>query len=105
MIGDIGVLAASLTAIAAAAKVITDIAKPVIAKLVTEEKANSKAKWIVALGCSIMLTGVANVSLFETENEIIHWVGVIGAGAIASLGANYMHEALKVLQTIKSLKK
>lgn len=98
---DISELTAQLLTVSAVTKVIVDMLK---LKLDTV-KLHSDIKYLLSLLIPVIVTLLAKISIFETTNLVLFYVGSVGAGLIAGLGSNFIHEIMKVIQTIKTLKK
>lgn len=79
----------------------------VVVEMVKTKKPDmpSNMKYILAIIASLALAFSTDVSIFETKNVAVHYVGVAFAGLVTALGSNFIHEAMKVLQTIKTLRK
>jgi ABC-type uncharacterized transport system permease subunit len=90
-----------LLIISSITKVVVDLLKTKI----PESDYSSQIKVIAAYLIPILITVFFNVSLFETNNEAAFYIGAVGAGVIAGLGSTFIHEILKSLQTLKTLKK
>lgn len=108
---DLATLSSELLAVSASTKVITDMIKPVINGLELKyfpeqaDKIDQSAAPAIAAVVSIATAGLAGISLFEAATPLVFTFGVIGAGLIASLGSNYIHDILEAIKTVKSLKK
>jgi hypothetical protein len=94
-------LTTQLLTISAMTKVVVDLIK---LKLPKEEYAKN-VKYVLSMLFPILMTFWANISLFETGNESFQFAGIVAAGLVAGLGSNVIHEVMKVLQTMKTLKK
>lgn len=101
---DIAALAAQLVTVSAMVKVIVDLIKvqiPIYSKI----NLSPNAKWLSSLIVSVAITTSLGISLFEDGSQSIMILGSVGAGLIAGLGSNFIHDFMKVLQTLKELKK
>lgn len=101
MLVELDVLVTQLLTVAALTKVIVEIVKVYL----PEFAPNSQTKWAWSLAIPVFLCLITGIGLFETGNVVLQYFGMAGAGLIASLGSNFIHEFMKVLETVKSLKK
>lgn len=100
---DFGVLAAQMGGIAVLTEVLTQVIKATLkdGKL----SINDTATYYVSLLIGILSAIAFNVSLFNTENNVLFYVGVALAGAIAARGANYAYDILNALSAIPTKRK
>jgi hypothetical protein len=98
---DLTVLTAQLMTISAVVKVIIDMLKLKIPQV----NSNSDMKYGLSMLISIAITCVAGVSILDTANTVVFYLGAVGAGLIAGLGSNVIHEVVGILKTLKDLKK
>jgi hypothetical protein len=106
---DIATLSTELLAVSAATKVVTDMIKPVVEGLEAKYRpvtaGTVNAAPFIAAGVSISITALTGISFFEAATPLANAIGIVGAGLVASLGSNYIHDILEALRTVKSLKK
>lgn len=98
---DLAELATALVTISALNKVIIDLIKAIVPKV----QENSDMKYLLSVLIPVIITVCAGISLFDTANMILFYVGAVAAGFIASLGSEVIHEVIKILQTVKGLNK
>lgn len=94
-------LTAQLLTVSAVTKVLVDLMKLKLHKV----KISAELKYILSMIIPVLVTILSNISIFETTNMVLFYVGSVAAGLIAGLGSNFIHEAMKILQVIKTLKK
>lgn len=96
---DFGSLALQLGAVAVFVETLTQILKTSL----KDAKVNlsTSATYYLTIVIGIVITALFNISLFNTENTILFYVGSAIGGIIASRGGNYIHDILKGLASIK----
>lgn len=62
---------------------------------------NGKVEFYIALAIGMAAAVALKISLFETSNVYIFYAGALLAGAIASRGANHMHDILRMLGSLR----
>ena len=97
---EITELSAALLTVSAVVMVIVEMLKPALAKISNQKE----AKYFASVLISIAVTFATGISVFEGDSGAALYLGIILAGLVASLGANFIHEIMKVLQTVKDLK-
>lgn len=72
-------------------------------KAVTKDKLQlgSKVIFYIALVVGIAAAILLKISLFNSSNLVIFYVGSILAGAIGSRGANHVHDILQMLSSLR----
>lgn len=98
---DLSTLGAKLLTISAVTKVLVDVMKVQIEKSKRASEIKIATSYIIPITIALVL----GISIFEVENTIAYYIGCVLAGAIGGLGSTYIHEILKALQTLKSMKK
>jgi hypothetical protein len=100
MLTDLSTLSAGILTISAIVKVAVDLLK-----LHTPAFVDSpKEKYTAAILLSIVIAVLTHVSIIESTNTVLVYLGSVAAGALASLGANVANDAIKVLQSLKNIK-
>jgi undecaprenyl pyrophosphate phosphatase UppP len=110
MLGNLSTLTTQLATIAAVVKVLVDLLKVYIPALnpavgTTPSQKSTDLKFVLSIVVAVIVALCSNISLVTTSNHWVFYLGSIGAGLVAGLGANVIHEVVSVLQTIKTLKK
>jgi hypothetical protein len=100
MLTDVSTISAGILTISAIVKVGIDLIKLHAPTLVD----SPKEKYTAALLLSILIAVLTHVSLIESSNPILVYLGSIAAGSLASLGANITNDVIKVLQNFKNIK-
>lgn len=98
---SIGELTTALLAISAITKTTIDLLKAYFPRI----QEDPRMKQTLSLLLPIVFCLFTNISLFEKANTTLFYLGVVGAGLIAGLGSNFIHEVMKVLQTLKDLRR
>lgn len=95
---DLTTLAVQLSVIAFLVETTTEVVKAVL-----KDKVNvsERIKFYVALVLGISSAVLLKISLFDSPNQVIFYVGCILAGAIGSRGANHVHDILKMLSSLR----
>lgn len=96
---DFSTLAAQLSVIAFMVGVLTETIKAFAKDKVFA--LSGRALFFVALFVGVASAVLLKISLFETSNQVIFYVGCILAGAIGSRGANRIHDVLDVLGSLR----
>lgn len=94
-------LGTQLLTVSAITKVVVDLLKLRLTKV----KRSTEVKYVASILLPVAITAASGIGLFETDNQVLFYTGTVGAGLIAGLGSNFIHEIMKVLQTLKGLKK
>lgn len=95
---DFSLLALQLTVVIFLCESITETVKAVLKDKV---KLPANTYFYVALVVGILSAILLKISLFETQNLVIFYVGSILAGALASRGSNYVHDVLVMLASLR----
>lgn len=96
---DFSLLAVQLCAIAVLIETITEVVKTFLKGI--KPKLSKQIIYYLSIVIGIIFTCAFNISLFDTKNALLFYVGAVLSGAIASRGANYIYDILKVLKNIK----
>jgi hypothetical protein len=100
MFADISTISAGIVTISAIVKVAVDL---LILHAPTYVD-TSKEKYTASLVLSIAIAVLTQVSLIDSGNVVLVYLGSVGAGALASLGANVTNDILKLIQSLKNIK-
>lgn len=101
MLVSLDVLATQLLTISALTKVIVEMIKVYLPGYAP----NSAVKWTWSIVIPVVLCVVTGVGIYEASNTVMLYLGMVGAGLIASLGSNFIHEFIKILETVQTMKK
>lgn len=96
-------LAVQLTAVAVLVETVTEVLK--VSLRDTKVNVSGTATYYLSVVIGIIAAILFNISLFETENAVVFYVGAVICGAIASRGGNHIHDILKALANVKAAKK
>lgn len=97
---DIAELSTVLLTVSAVVVVLVDMLKQVVKPLATSKE----GKYISSILIAVTITLTAGISIFDAASEAAFYTGSVLAGFIAGLGSNFIHEFMKVLQTVKTIK-
>jgi ABC-type polysaccharide/polyol phosphate export permease len=93
---DFTTLVAQLLVIVFIVETVTEVVKAVF----KEKGLTANVTFYISLVVGIASAVVLKITLFDTDNAIVFYVGAILAGAIASRGANHVHDILKTLSAL-----
>lgn len=97
---DITELGTAILTVSAIVMVLVDMLKASIKPMAN----NKDAKYLASVIIAVAITLSTGISIFEATNGTAFYLGAVLAGFIASLGSNFIHEFMKILQTLKTLK-
>ena len=95
---DFSVLAIQLAVVVFLVESVTEIMKAVLKNKV---ELTGKREFYIALSVGIVSSILLKISLFETTNLVMFYVGCVLAGAISSRGANHMHDILRMIASLR----